>query len=122
MDDLLVRIQNLEKALASTKKFIWAHHKGTLDTCEDCLVFQGKPVPIGKKQVSRLFDVAAMLDRADPPRTRIFRQNLYKICQTNRFDEITQDQWPEVEKIVVSIEAEMKELGIEPIKKPWSKK
>lgn len=121
MEELLGRIETLENSLKRMIKFVMAHHVGETDSCDACRILQGKPVLINKKQVSRIFDAANMLDRADPPRKKTYIRNIFNLCQVGKFQDITTEQWPEVEKIVESIEQEMKELGIVLPKKVWNK-
>jgi len=120
-EDLLKRIEALEESLKKLRNFVRIHHGPDTENCEHCRTLQGKPKLIGKQEVSRIFNGGNQLDQVDAGRKKIYFRNIFNLCSVKAFQEITMDQWPEVEKIVISVENEMRELGIQPIKREWKK-
>jgi hypothetical protein len=121
MQQLLTKIEDLEKKLASLKRFIGAHHPQAASECDACRTLNGLAPLIDKKQYCRLFDMSNMLKQVDSKRASQFSSDIRYLCQVKQYQDITLDQWGEVEKILLPLELEMRQLGIQPIK-PWLKK
>lgn len=121
MDELLGRIVKLEEALKRLQNFVSKHHQGPAITCEPCREIKGLPKLIDKKQYARLFDASNMLKQVDPRRSSKFFAEIASLCQVKNYKDVTTDQWGEVEKILMPIEQEMKQLRIEPINE-WKKR